>query len=382
MTLAPFRIDIPDEVLADLRDRLARTRWPDAAPLNIADYGIELEAVQRLCAYWRDEFDWRAAERRLNAFDQVKSTIDGTGMHAIHARSPHADATPLCLIHGWPGSVAEFEYIIGPLTNPTEYGATADDAFHVVCPALPGYGFAGPTTEPGWNTVRSGHAIHALMAELGYERYGLQGGDWGSIVASQIAADHGPSIIGLHLNMIIAGPGDLPDPMGILTDQEQADVAAMGQFQTHEAGYQGIQSTRPQTLAYGLTDSPAGLAGWILEKFRQWTDCDGDPFAAVTMDQLCTNLTIYWVTGTINASTRMYYESIGPGRSAGYPSSSVPTGCAVFPKEIYRAPRAWAAKRYDLRHWTRFDRGGHFAAMERPVELVGDIRAFFATVRA
>jgi epoxide hydrolase len=303
-------------------------------------------------------------------------------MYAIHARSPHADATPLCLIHGWPGSVAEFERIIRPLTNPTEHGGSAADAFHVVCPALPGYGFAGPTTAPGWNTIRSGHAIHALMGELGYERYGLQGGDWGSIIASQMAANHGPAIIGMHLNMIIAGPGDLPDPMGILNEQEQADVAAMGHFQTHEVGYQGIQSTRPQTLAYGLTDSPAGLAGWILEKFRQWTDCNGDPFASVTMDQLCTNLTIYWVTGTINSSTRMYYESIGPGRVAGYPSSSVPTGCAVFPKEIYRAPRAWAATRYDIRHWTRFDKGGHFAAMERPDDLVGDIRSFFATVRA
>ncbi len=381
MTLAPFRIDVAEEVLVDLRERLSRTRWPDAAPHNIADYGIELDAVKRLCTYWRDEFDWRAAEARLNTFDQIHGTIDGTGMHAIHSRSPHDTAIPLCLIHGWPGSVAEFEYIIGPLTNPTAYGGSADDAFHVVCPALPGYGFAGPTKDPGWNTVRSGRAIHALMGELGYAHYGLQGGDWGSIIASQMAADQGPSIIGMHLNMIVAGPGDLSDPMGILTEQEQADVAAMGDFQAHEAGYQGIQSTRPQTLAYGLTDSPAGLAGWILEKFRQWTDGHGDPFAAVTMDQLCTNLTIYWVTGTINSSTRMYYESIGPGRRAGYPSSSVPTGCAVFPKEIYRAPRAWAAKRYDLRHWTRFDRGGHFAAMEQPVELISDIRAFFATVR-
>lgn len=381
MTLAPFRIAVADDVLVDLRDRLARTRWPDAAPHDLADYGIELAAVQRLCTYWRDEFDWRSAEARLNAFDQVRGTIDGTGMHAFHVRSRHEGATPLCLIHGWPGSVAEFEHIIGPLTDPTEHGGHVDDAFHVVCPALPGYGFAGPTNEPGWNTTRSGHAIHTLMKELGYSRYGLQGGDWGSIIASQMAADHGQSIIGMHLNMIVAGPGDLPDPMGNLSEQELADVAALSHFRTHEAGYQGIQSTRPQTLAYGLTDSPAGLAGWILEKFRQWSDCDGDPFSVLTMDQLCTNLTIYWATGTINASTRMYYESIGPGRVAGYPSSSVPTGCAVFPKEIYRSPRAWAAKRYDLRHWTRFDRGGHFAAMERPAELVADIRMFFATVR-
>ncbi len=377
-----FRIDVADDVLVDLRDRLARTRWPDAAPHNIADYGIELQAVQRLCTYWRDEFDWRAAEARLNAFGHVRSTIDGTGVHALHARSPHESATPLCLIHGWPGSFAEFEHLVGPLTNPTAHGGSADDAFHVVCPSIPGYGFSGPTSDPGWHTKRAGDAIHTLMGELGYTRYGLQGGDWGSIIASQISANHGDAIIGLHLNMVVAGPPSGVDAMAGLTEQELAAVADMANFRTHETGYQQIQGTRPQTLAYGLTDSPAGMAGWILEKFRQWADCKGDPFSVLTMDQLCTNMTIYWVTGTINSSMRLYYESMGPGRGAGHPASSVPTGCAIFPKEIYRAPRSWAANRYDIRHWTVFDVGGHFAAMERPHDLLGDIRTFFATVRS
>ena len=268
------------------------------------------------------------------------------------------------------------------LLIPPRTGGSVDDAFHVVCPALPGYGFAGPTVDPGWNTIRSGHAVHTLMGELGYARYGLQGGDWGSIIASQMAANHESSIFGMHLNMIIATPTPGADPMAGLTDQERAAVADMGTFRTHETGYQQIQGTRPQTLAYGLTDSPAGMAGWILEKFRQWADCNGDPFSVFTMDQLCTNLTIYWVTKTMNSSMRLYYESMGPGRGSGFPASSVPTGCAVFPKEIYRAPRSWAANRYDIRHWTVFDAGGHFAAMERPDDLVGDIRAFFATVRS
>ena len=377
-----FRIDVAEDVLVDLRDRLARTRWPDAAPHNIADYGIELAAVQHLCTYWRDEFDWRAAEARLNAFGHVRTTIDGTGVHALHARSAHEAATPLCLIHGWPGSFAEFEHIVGPLTNPTAHGGSANDAFHVVCPSIPGYGFSGPTSDPGWNTKRAGDAIHTLMGELGYARYGLQGGDWGAIIASQIAANHGDAIIGLHLNMVVAGPPKGVDAMAGLNDQERTAVADMANFRTHETGYQQIQGTRPQTLAYGLTDSPAGMAGWILEKFRQWADCNGDPFSVLTMDQLCTNMTIYWVTNTINSSMRLYYESMGPGRGVGQPVSSVPTGCAIFPKEIYRSPRAWAAARYDIRHWTVFDVGGHFAAMERPHDLLADIRTFFATVRS
>lgn len=381
MSFESFRIDVADAVLADLRERLTRTRWPDPAPHNDPDYGIELEAVQRLCTYWRDEFDWREAEARLNAFPQIRGTIDGTGIHALHVRSPHPNAMALCVIHGWPGSVAEFEHIIGPLTDPVAHGGSASDAFHVVCPAIPGYGFSGPTADRGWDTVRAADAIHTLMGELGYPTYGLQGGDWGSIISSQIAARHGESISGMHLNMVIAFPADAANPLDGVTEAEMADVAAIQAFSKNETGYQAIQGTRPQTLAYGLTDSPAGLAGWILEKFRQWTDCDGDPFAAVTMDQLCTNLTIYWATGTINSSTRLYYEALGPRRGAGYPTSNVPTGCAIFPKELYRAPKAWASNRYDIRHWTRFDRGGHFAAMEQPGPLVGDIRSLFRLVR-
>jgi pimeloyl-ACP methyl ester carboxylesterase len=379
--MEPFHVAVPESVLTDLHDRLTRTRWPDPAPHNNADYGIELASVQKLCEYWLHSFDWRKAEAKINSFAQVFTTIDGAGVHAIHARSPHEHATPLCLIHGWPGSVAEFLDIIGPLTNPTAFGGSVDDAFHVVCPSIPGYGFSGPTVDTGWGIKRVGEALHTLMNELGYTRYGLQGGDWGSVIASQMAADFGSSIIGMHLNMVLAFPANGDSPMEGVTEEEMVDVAAMGSFQQTETGYQAIQGTRPQTLAYGLTDSPAGLAGWILEKFRQWTDCDGDPFAAVTMDQLCTNLMIYWATGTINSSTRLYYEALGPGRGVGYASSSVPTGCAIFPKELYRAPRAWASSRYDIRHWTRFSKGGHFAAMEQPDSLVNDMRAFFRLVK-
>ena len=380
-SITSFTIDVPETVLADLRERLHRTRWPDQMPGVGWDYGAELTAVQRLCAYWADEYNWTQAQARLNSWPQFTTEIDGQNLHFIHARSKHPDAMPLVVTHGWPGSIAEFEKIIGPLTDPVAHGGSASDAFHVVCPSIPGYGFSGPTTDRGWNVGRVASAIATLMDRLGYARYGAQGGDWGAVITTALGSLDAAHLSGIHLNMVVARPPEGPDRMAGVQPDEMAGLAFMAQFREHETGYQAIQGTRPQTLAYGLTDSPAGLAGWILEKFRQWSDCDGDPFTAFTMDELCTNLTIYWVTGTINSSTRLYYETIGPGRRGAAPRVEVPTGAAIFPKELYQPPRVWAEQQYNITHWSRFERGGHFAAMEQPVLLVDDMRAFFRTVR-
>lgn len=384
--LTPFRIDVADSVLADLKARLTNARWPDELDGVGWDYGATLAAVKHLCTYWLNEFDWRSAEARLNEWPQFTTTIDGQNIHYAHVRSPHDGAFPLVVTHGWPGSIMEFQKIVGPLTNPTEHGGTASDAFHLVIPSIPGYGFSGPTVERGWNVVRVGQAWATLMARLGYERYGAQGGDWGAIITPNVAAADPDHVVGIHLNMVSARPLNPSDLMEGVRPEEADGVRYLGEFQEHETGYQAIQRTRPQTLAYGLTDSPVGLAGWILEKFRQWSDHDrSNPmgvFDAFTLDELCTNLTIYWVTGTINSSCRLYYESAGPGRRPPFPKVSAPTGCALFPFELYRPPRAWADKTYpNITQWTTMERGGHFAALEAPDLLVDDVRAFFRSIR-
>lgn len=380
--LTPFRVDVPDSVLDDLRARLANTRWPGPSPDGGWAYGSELSAVQELCEYWRTSFDWRAAEARLNRWPQFVTEIDGEQVHFIHARSPHPDAMPLVITHGWPGSVAEFLDIIDPLIDPVAYGGDAADAFHVVAPSIPGYGFSGPTRQTGWHIKRVAEAITTLMATLGYERYGAQGGDWGAIATMNIGAIDPDHVAGIHLNMIIAQPPDPANPLEGVAPEEMGNLGDMANFMANETGYQQIQGTKPQTLGYGLTDSPAGLAGWILEKFRTWSDCDGDVESVFTKDQLLTNITLYWVTNTISSSTRLYYETMKAGQFGALPSKiEVPTGVAVFPKEIYRPPHAWAAAAFNVTHWNTFDKGGHFAAMEQPEALIGDIRAFFRTVR-
>ena len=380
--LTPFTIDVRDDVITDLRDRLHRTRWPDQIDEAAWEYGTDRTALQRLCTYWADEFDWPAAQARLNRWPQFTTTIDGQNVHFLHARSPHAGALPLVITHGWPGSIAEFEKIIGPLTDPVAHGGDAADAFHVVCPSMPGYGFSGPTHERGWTIQRVAATVAALMAALGYDHYGAQGGDWGAVVTTHLGSQDASHVVGIHLNMVVAGPPQgTDDVMAGVLPEEMAGIAHMADFREHETGYQAIQGTRPQTLAYGLTDSPAGLAGWILEKFRQWGDCGGDPFNAFTLDELCTNLMIYWATGTINSSMRLYYETMGPGRRKPAPPVPVPTGAAIFPKELYQPPRVWADRQYNITRWTRFEKGGHFAALEQPAALVDDVRAFFRTVR-
>ena len=380
--LTPFRIAVPDSVLDDLRERLARTRWPDQIPGTTWEYGSELATVQDLCRYWLDEFDWRAAEARLNAWPQFEADVDGLHVHFVHVRSPHRDAVPLCITHGWPGSIAEFTKIVGPLTDPTAHGGNAADAFHVVAPSMPGYGFSGPTTETGVDIRRVARTNVALMARLGYERYGAQGGDWGAIATAEMGLLDAAHLLGIHVNMAVPRPPKGDDRMAGVLPEEIEGLQAVAEFRERESGYQHIQRTRPQTLAYGLTDSPAGLAGWILEKFRVWSDCDGNVFSRFTRDELLTNIMIYWVTGTINASTRLYYETFRAGHLGTTDARvEVPTAIAIFPKEIYRPPRVWCEGVYNVQQFTRMPSGGHFAAMEEPALLVDDLRTFFRQFR-
>jgi pimeloyl-ACP methyl ester carboxylesterase len=371
-----FRINVPQADVDDLRDRLARTRWPDQLAGVGWDYGIPLDYVRGLAEYWRTGYDWRRHERRLNEFPQFTTTIDGQRVHFLHVRSPEPGAVPLIMTHGWPGSVVEFVNVIGPLTDPGSHGGDPADAFHLVVPSIPGYGFSGATHEPGWNVHRIALAWAELMTRLGYERYGAQGGDWGSSISRELGIIAPEHVIGVHLNMLLPqGPLDQPD----LTDVEKARLERMQRFRASGSGYGAIQSTRPQTLAYALTDSPAGQLAWITEKFGEWTDGDL-PDDAVDRDQLLTNVSVYWFTATAGSSARLYFESAHSRGWAPAPSST-PTGVAVFPYEIAPAIRRFAEQSNAIVHWTEFDRGGHFAAMEEPDLLVTDVRQFFRLVR-
>lgn len=375
--ITPFRIDVPQADLDDLRDRLARTRWPDQLPGVGWDYGIPLDYVKELASYWRQEYDWRVHEARLNEFGQFTTTIDGQRIHFLHVRSALPEALPLIITHGWPGSVAEFMNIIGPLTDPAAFGGAAGDAFHVVVPSIPGYGFSGPTTEQGWDVRRVARAWAVLMSRLGYVRYGAQGGDWGSVISRELGAVAPDRVAGVHVNMLFPYTRDEPPD---LTPAERARLEAFRRFLSAGSGYFSIQSTRPQTLAYGLTDSPTGLLAWIAEKFGEWTD-EGLPDEAVDRDQLLTNITLYWLTGTAGSSARLYYETARARAAGPEAPSGVPTGVAVFPKEIAPAVRPIAEQTDNIVHWTEFGRGGHFAAMEVPDLLAGDVRAFFRALR-
>jgi microsomal epoxide hydrolase len=380
LEVTPFTVAVPEATLTDLQERLARTRLPEQIPGAGWDYGSELGYVRDLVAYWRDAYDWRAQEARINAFDQFLTTIDGQRVHFVHQRSPEPDALPLLITHGWPGSVVEFLDVIGPLTDPRAHGGDPADAFHVVAPSIPGYAFSGPTTERGWSPRRVAGAWATLMAGLGYDRYGAQGGDWGSIITTQLALVDPAHLAGIHLNMVVAGGPPGGDP-GELTEAEQQGLADMARYFETDSGYMQIQATKPQTLGYGLEDSPAGLAAWIVEKFRSWSDCGGDVESAFTRDQLLTNIMCYWCTGTAHSSARLYYENrVGDGWVAGQ-RVEVPTGAAIYPREIIRPPRRWAEASYNITHWREQPRGGHFAAMEQPGLYVEDVRDFFRTVR-
>jgi pimeloyl-ACP methyl ester carboxylesterase len=374
-----FRVGVDDSVLADLHSRLARTRLPDQIDGTGWEYGIPVDYLRELVAYWRDTYDWRAQEARLNQLEHFRTEIDGQSIHFIHARSAHTDAFPLLLTHGWPGSVVEFLDVIPRLTDPEPHGGRAADAFHVVAPSLPGYGFSEPTRARGWDTWRIARAFVELMDRLGYTRYGAQGGDWGAQVTTRIGALDPQHCAAIHLNMPIADRPEDPVP---LTEHDKAGLAALQQFRREESGYAIEQATKPQTLGVALNDSPAGLLAWIVEKFRTWSDCDGHPENVFTRDQLITNVMTYWLTKTITSSARLYWENQHAGAGQAAPQFvEVPTGVARFPKEPLRLPRAWVERRYNVTYWTDMPRGGHFAAMEQPDLFVDDLRRFFRTVR-
>jgi len=376
--IAPFRIEIPESDLDDLRQRLRRTRWPDAETVDDWSQGIPLSYTRDLCEYWLERYDWRACEASLNRFPQFRTSIDDLDIHFLHVRSPEAGALPLMLTHGWPGSIVEFRKVIGPLTDPVAHGGDAADAFHVVCPSLPGFGFSGKPASPGWGTEHIADAWDELMTRLGYARYGAQGGDWGAGVTVRLGIRHADHLAGIHLNMVTAQPD--PATMNELTEQEQGALAAMKHYQDWDSGYSKEQSTRPQTVGYGLVDSPAGLCAWIVEKFWSWTDCDGDPANVLTRDEMLDNVMLYWLPGTGASSARLYWESFGKLIGG---TVQVPVGCSVFPKEIFRVSRRWAEKSYpDLRYWNEPAKGGHFAAFEQPAIFVDEVRAAFRSFRA
>ena len=378
--VVPYKINVPDAVLRDLKERLARTRFPDQLQNVGWDYGTDPAYLKPLVEYWRDRFDWRAQEKKLNEFDQFTTTIDGLKIHFIHQKSRVPNAFPLVLTHGWPGSIYEFHKIIGPLTDPVKYGGRPEDAFTVVAISLPGFGFSERPKDRGYSPEKMAGIIAKLMARLGYSRYGVQGGDWGGIISRIIALNDAEHVAGLHLNFCIApAPTGVSNPLEGVPEAEVALMNATNARMENERAYQQIQGTKPQTLGVGLIDSPAGLASWIVEKFHAWCDCGDNIESRFSKDDLLTNVTIYWATETAASSTRIYYENrVAPpvqGRV------TVPTACALFPKEISTPPKKWVEARYNLVRWTPMPRGGHFAALEQPELLLNDVREFFRTVR-
>jgi pimeloyl-ACP methyl ester carboxylesterase len=382
MDIQPFQVHLDQATLDDLRDRLGRSRWPDTIRGSAWDYGADLAYMQELTTYWRTEFDWRAQERAINTFPHFRATIDGLGIHFIHARGHGPNPMPLIITHGWPGSFVEMLALIPLLTDPVAHGGDPADSFDVVVPSLPGYGFSDRPTQPGMHTARIADLWARLMHGLGYDRFGAQGGDWGASVASFLGLNHPDRVAGIHLNYIPGSFQPYLAPGAVLSEAEQTFRTDREHWSLTEGGYGHIQRTKPQTLAFSLNDSPAGLAAWIVEKFRAWSDCDGDVERRFSKDELLTNITIYWATQTIHSSTRLYYESSKRPLQFG-PDERIPAPCGVafFPKEVPAPPREWAERVYDVRRWTEMPRGGHFAAMEEPALLAEDIRAFFRPLR-
>ncbi|MEU5704680.1 epoxide hydrolase family protein [Streptomyces aurantiacus] len=387
--ILPFRVDIPQADLDDLHARLDRTRWPDELPGVGWAHGIPRAYLKELVEYWRHSYDWRAAEARLNEWPQFTTVVDGANLHFAHIRSPEPDATPLVITHGWPGSIAEFLDVVGPLTDPRAHGGDPGDAFHVVVPSLPGFGLSGPTRDTGWEHRRIAAAFAVLMDRLGYRRFGAQGGDWGAAISRELGRAHPDRVIGVHLNLL---PGahattePTPEELAALSPRERERTLASWrrhqEWTRERQGYADLQSTRPGTLAYGLTDSPVGQLAWIAEKFKEWTDSEERPEDAVDRDQLLTDVMLYWLTGTAGSSARIYYERAhADGGGAPERPSAVPTALAVFPRDNFIPLRHRADRTDTVVRWTEFDRGGHFAAMEEPELLIGDVRAFFRRLR-
>lgn len=373
-----FRIAIPQDQLDDLKQRLANTRWPEEETVPDWRQGAPLSAVKSLCDYWLHHYDWRRCESRLNGFPQYQTEIDGLDIHFLHIRSPHADALPLIITHGWPGSVVEFLDVIEPLTNPTAHGGSAEDAFHLVIPSLPGYGFSAKPRRNGWNLDRIARAWIELMARLGYDHFVAQGGDWGSGVCTAIGNLMPSSCRAIHLNMALVQPG-AEDLDTELTPAEQKSLADMKTYYRHESGYAKQQSTRPQTIGYGLVDSPVALAAWIYEKFHGWTDNRGAPEDALSRDQMLDNIMLHWLPATGASAARLYWESMHD--MMGKPME-MPVGVSIFPRELFRPSRRWVEKVYpNLIYWNETEKGGHFAAFEQPALFVKEVRACFRNVR-
>ena len=379
--IRPYRINVPQADIDDLRDRLARTRWAPGLPGTGWERGVPAAYLRELAAYWAGGYDWRAHEAALNAIPQFITTIDGAGVHFLHVRSAEPDATPLMLLHGWPGSVVEFLDVIGPLTDPAAHGGDPADAFHLVIPSLPGYGFSGPLTETGWTDGRAAAALAELMARLGYQRYGVQGGDVGALIGPLMGRAAPDRVIGVHVNALVTFPTGDPADMAAMTDADRGRLAAMQAWQERSGAYLQVQGTRPQTIGQSLTDSPSGLLAWIVEKFREWTDPAAQrPEDAVDRDRILTDVSIYWFTATAGSAAHTYYERFNdPAMWTPRERSAVPTAVAVFTTDV--SVRPFADKASNVVRWSEFGRGGHFAALEAPDLLTADVREFFRSLR-
>ncbi|WP_326566131.1 epoxide hydrolase [Amycolatopsis rhabdoformis] len=383
----PFRIAVPQRELTDLRNRLRATRWPTRETVADDSQGLQLRRVQDLVKYWATRYDWRTTEAKLNSLPQFVTEIDGLDIHFLHIRSRHENALPIVITHGWPGSILEMLKVIGPLTDPTRHGGSAVDAFHVVIPSMPGYGFSGKPTGTGWGPARIARAWDVLMKRLGYREYVSQGGDWGSVVSDVLAAQKPAGLLGIHVNMPATVPPEIakiltdggPAPAGLSTEERQA-FDSLNALYTRGSGYSAMMVTRPETVGFGLADSPAGLAAWMYDKFAAWTYSGGVPEKVLTRDEMLGDITLYWVTNTAVSSSQLYWENNANNFNA--VDVSVPAAVTVFPGELYRAPRSWAERAYhDLRYYHQVDNGGHFAAWEQPDLFSKELRAAFRFLR-
>jgi pimeloyl-ACP methyl ester carboxylesterase len=384
----PFRVDIPEEAIVDLRRRLATTRWPLCETVTDQSQGVQLAKLQNLLRYWMTDYDWRKVEAKLNALPMFVTEIDGVAIHFIHVRSRHENAMPMIMTHGWPGSILEFMKVIGPLTDPTAHGGAAGDAFHLVVPSIPGFGFSGKPTETGWGSDHIGRAWGVLMGRLGYDRYVSQGGDCGSVVSHRMALQKVPGLIGIHVNMpgtvpkeiaaILTAGGPVP---GDLTEKERAAFDALDTFYKGSSGYAAMMVTRPQTIGYSLVDSPVGLAAWIYEKLAQWTYSGGEPERVLTKDEMLDDISLYWLTASGTSAARIYWEDHSNNFNA-VDIADLPVAVTVFPGEIYCAPRSWAERCYhNLIYFQEAKTGGHFAAWEQPEIFTEEVRGAFRSLR-
>jgi pimeloyl-ACP methyl ester carboxylesterase len=387
-SIRPFRVDIPDAAVADLRRRLAATRWPDMETVTDQSQGVQVARLRELFDYWMTDYDWRKVETRLNELRMFITEIDGLDIHFIHIRSPHANALPMVMTHGWPGSILEFMKVMGPLTDPTAHGGVAEDAFHLVVPSIPGFGFSGKPSQVGWGSDRIGRAWAVLMQRLGYERYVSQGGDCGSVISHRMALQNVSGLVGIHVNMpgtvpkeiaaILASGG--PAPEG-LSDDERKAFDALDTFYKDSSGYAAMMVTRPETIGYSLVDSPVGLAAWIYEKFAQWTYSGGQPERVLTKDEMLDDISLYWLTASGASAARIYWEDHSNNFNA-VDIPMLPVAVTVFPGEIYCAPKSWAERCYhNLIYFNKADNGGHFAAWEQPETFTREVRAAFRSLR-